>query len=218
MHTQRLAFGSRSDVFTFSAFACSLLGRDIWHHQKRHAWSHLGGEISRHQLFQKDLERRCFFFHGWEIQPSFLSFVVFITLANFLMGRPAVIKARKATRCAPVWTSRGGVSSNKPVDFGVIFLCCRVSAVYSCATICFGNATLHSLISCCTNDGEQLENSVHCSVSVMDHILPYYLVLPAMSGLGRQFFWFSGIFWVKGFWPWGLMFDVCFLLLALGWG
>lgn len=42
LHTQRLAFGSRSDVFAFSAFACSLLGRDIWHHQKRHAWFHLG--------------------------------------------------------------------------------------------------------------------------------------------------------------------------------
>lgn len=137
-------------------------------------------------------------------------------MGNCFLGWPLSCSAQRPS-CAPVWTSRSVLLSRKPDDFGVVFLRCRITAASCRATICFGDAALmaHSLISCCTNDGEQLENSVHCSISVLDHIiLPYYLVLPATSGLGRDF-WFTGIWWVMGF---RSGFDLCFLCLSLGIG
>lgn len=67
-------------------------------------------------------------------------------------------------------------------------LSCSACFGFLCDDLLWECGLSHSLISCCTNDGEQLENSVHCAFSVLDHILlPYYLVLPAASGPGRDF-------------------------------
>ncbi len=52
-HTQRLAFGSRSDVSAFYGFR--VLASGAWHmaSPKRHVWSHYGDEASRHQISKK---------------------------------------------------------------------------------------------------------------------------------------------------------------------
>lgn len=98
------------------------------------------------------------------------------------------------------------------------FFCVAVfRLLLSVRRIVFGSAATlsHCLISCCTNDGEQLENSVHWSLSVLDYtfFITYYLFtsLPR-AGNGRDF-WFIGIFWEKGFL--GLIFRFIFSLFPV---
>lgn len=135
---------------------------------------------------------------------GFLLFMVFITWAivSWVGCRQGRAEARFFKRSLPTLV--------------LSFLRCRVSAAYFCATICFGNATLlsHSLI-CCTNDGEQLENSVHPSFGFGTTFITLLFSIACRERAWQDFL----VYWHllgEGFSALGLIFAFIFLSLAMG--
>lgn len=95
------------------------------------------------------------------------------------------------------------------------FLHCRLSTACFGATICFGNATLlfHSLI-CCTNDGEQLENSVHPLFRFWTTFTTLLFSIACRERAWRDF----GLLAYSGRRVLGLGFDLCPFTSVSGYG